>query len=67
MIIVLPTVTLSANTTAALTATTATVAGTKVSFLSSSHTTGTALLVLHSLVVADATNIAVGDAVLVLE
>ncbi len=58
-------VTLSANTTAALTATTATVEGTKVSFLSSSHTTGTADLsaAARTLTVADGTNITVGDKV----
>ncbi len=59
------TVTLSANTTAALTATTSTVAGTKVSFLSSSHTTGTLDYSANrrSLTVADVTGITVGDSV----
>ena len=56
-------VTISNNLTAALTATTTTVAGTKVTFLASSHTTGTAANNSNSLVVANATNIAVGDAV----
>ena len=57
------TVTLSAATTANLTAASAAVEGTKVSFLSSSHTTGSVTTGTTGLVVADATNIAVGDLV----
>jgi flagellar hook protein FlgE len=57
------TVTLSAATTAALTGATTTVAGTKVSIMSSNHTTGTGATGQTGIVVADATNIAVGDLV----
>ena len=57
------TVTLSAATTAALTGVTSTLAGTKVTFLASSHTTGIADNASPALTVADATNIAVGDRV----
>ena len=57
------TVTLSAVTTAALTAKTSTVDGTKVTFLASSHTTGTADNSSTTLTVADGTNIAIGDRV----
>ncbi|MDA7693070.1 flagellar hook-basal body complex protein [Alphaproteobacteria bacterium] len=57
------TITLSAPTTANLIASTTAVVGTKVSFLSSSHTTGSVTTGTTGLVVADATNIAVGDLV----
>ncbi|MDC1067434.1 hypothetical protein OAQ56_05435, partial [Alphaproteobacteria bacterium] len=57
------TVTLSAATTTALTGASTTVAGTKVSFMSSNHTTGTGATGQTGIVVADATNIAVGDLV----
>jgi flagellar hook protein FlgE len=57
------TVTLSAGAGSTLLPTTATTAGDKVTFLSSSHTTGKALNSNTSLVVADATNIAEGDRV----
>ncbi len=57
---------LSANPTAVLNANSATAAGTKVTFLASSHTTGTVDVTggtATTLAVLDATNIAVGDAV----
>ncbi|MDC1133944.1 flagellar hook-basal body complex protein [Alphaproteobacteria bacterium] len=57
------TVTLSAAAGSTLLATTATTPGDKVTFLSSSHTTGTQGTVGPTIVVADATNIAVGDRV----
>ena len=57
------TVTLSAVTTANLTGTTTTATGTKVSFMSSNHTAGTGATGQTGIVVADATNIAVGDLV----
>jgi flagellar hook-basal body protein len=57
------TVTLSAGAGSTLLPTTATTAGDKVTFLSSSHTTGKAANASQSLVVADATNIAEGDRV----
>ncbi|MDB2584599.1 flagellar hook-basal body complex protein, partial [Alphaproteobacteria bacterium] len=57
------TVTLSAVTTANLTGTTTTATGTKVSFMSSNHTIGTGATGQTGIVVADATNIAVGDLV----
>ena len=57
------TVTLSTASTANLTAATTTAAGTKVSFMSSAHTTGTATTGSTALTVADATNVAVGDLV----
>jgi hypothetical protein len=56
-------VTLSAVTTANLTGTTTTATGTKVSFMSSNHTIGTGATGQTGIVVADATNIAVGDLV----
>ena len=57
------TVTLSTASTANLTAATTTAAGTKVSFMSSAHTTGTATTGSTALTIADATNVAVGDLV----
>ena len=57
------TVQISTAPIVALVATTTTAAGTKVSFLSSSHTTGSVTSGTQGLVVADGTNIAVGDAV----
>ena len=57
------TVTLSTASTADLLGSTTTTTGTKVTFLASSHTSGTTASGGTSLVVADATNIAVGDRV----
>ncbi len=54
---------LSANPNEALTAASATVAGSKVAFLASNHTTGTGTNGQAGLTVTDATNIAAGDLV----
>ena len=54
---------LSANPNEALIAATATVAGSKVAFLASNHTTGTGTAGGTALTVTDATNIAAGDLV----
>ena len=58
-------VTISNNLTAGLTAASATVEGTKVTFLSSSHTTGTLDYSVNrrALTVADVTGISVGDTI----
>ncbi len=54
---------LSANPNEALTAASATAAGSKVAFLASNHTTGTGTAGQTGLTVTDATNIAAGDLV----